>query len=141
MTFDELPLYEAIYDVVEDARNSESSDSPGSDAWIDDMGEARCREIQCRLPIGAPFSQSQMMTTWVKFRKAKNAALTVEVARAHGRVCFYRGRGKGECSGVINLDRIIPGSEGGKYTVENCMVACGRHNVERQDKSIEDYLA
>ena len=44
------------------------------------------------------------------------------------------------CSEELHLDRIIPGSKGGRYVVENCMLTCTKHNISRGDKSIEDYL-
>ena len=136
MRFDELPLYEAIYHVRREIAN------PGSDDWPHKRREELCRMIQQHLPIGAPFSMDQMVDAWLRFRKspASKTELTVQVAMAHGRTCFMRGRGKGECSDAIDLDRIVPGSRAGQYTVENCMVMCSYHNRQRNDRSLEEYM-
>jgi hypothetical protein len=143
MTFDDLPLFEAIYDL---RREMEMTDqSPGSDLWTTD--EDKRLELTQRLfrKLVANVDQ-KLIDAWMRFRKGsdvdgrKKLELTIEVARAHGRQCFYADRGLGECSSDIDLDRIVPGSRGGKYMVENCVIACGRHNRARGDKNIEELL-
>jgi len=141
MKFNELPLYEAVYDVVQ--QMIENGESPGSDKWTMFESETLARRIQQRLPIGAPFTKSEMMDAWIRFRKSvgRKAELIVETARKHGRHCFYRGRGLGECSDELSIDRIIPGSRGGQYDIRNCVIACLKHNEQRGDLSIEEYLS
>ena len=83
-----------------------------------------------------------MIHAWVGYRKnGGRNDLLIRCAKFHGRRCFFGARGLGECSDDIDLDRIIPGSRGGEYTVENCFLACSRHNRQRGDRSIEAYLA
>lgn len=38
-----------------------------------------------------------------------------------------------------SLDRVIPGSQGGSYSITNLVLACNTCNKSRQDKSIEDF--
>jgi len=143
MIFDDLPLYEAVYNVYQLA------DNPRSDSWLlPPKCERLCRMLQGELPIGAPFTMEQMLQVWGTFGRAltvegemKKSELIVLVARTHGRRCFYCGRGKGECSNEVTLDRIVPGSRGGKYTVENCMLACSAHNTQRGNQPLEQFLA
>jgi hypothetical protein len=136
MRFSELILYEAMYKVRQTLQN------PGSDDWINRAREELCRKIQGQMPIGAPFTAEQMIDAWVKYRKSPEGKteLTVKVALAHGEHCFMFGRGKGECSEEIDLDRIVPGVRGGQYTLENCIIMCSFHNRQRGDRSLEDYL-
>jgi len=143
MTFDELPLMEAIYDVRREMEAE--NECPGSDTWTSD----ETKRIELTQRILTRFSlnvDQQMIDAWIKFRKSsdadgkKKAEWIVEVARAHGNRCFYADRGLGECSNDVDLDRIIPGSRGGKYSVENCVISCGKHNRSRGDASIEDLL-
>ncbi len=74
-------------------------------------------------------------------RKNTKNRLKCDVSIAHGRNCFYANRGLGECSEEVELDRIVPESRGGRYTLENCLIACAKHNGARGDQSIEVYLA
>jgi hypothetical protein len=142
MTFSEIDLYEAIYDVR--AELERSGRSTGSDGLLIDLDrrEELCRMIQFRLPIGTPYSAAQMVDAWVAFRKRSDgkALLVVEIARSHGRQCFWKGRGLGNCSDDVSIDRLLPGSRGGLYTVANCVLACGTHNSMRRDRTIEEFL-
>jgi hypothetical protein len=140
--FDELPLYEAIYDVYR------TIDSPRSETWLyEPQKEELLRRIQRALPLDSPFSSRQMVEAWITFGKSgsvqegvKKVELAVVVGRVHGKRCFFFGRGLGDCSVEMSIDRIVPGSHGGKYTIENCILACCFHNSQRNDRSIEDYL-
>ncbi len=143
MTFDELPLFEAIYDLRREMETD--GEAPGSDSWTSDEGKRveLTRRLLAKLIANV---DQRFIDAWIRFRKGsdvdgkKKTELTIEVARAHGTRCFYANRGLGECSTDIDLDRIVPGSRGGKYTVENCVISCGRHNRSRGDASIEDLL-
>lgn len=140
MTFEEIPLYEAIHDVYR------MVDSPRADHWQrPPFNERLCRQIQACLPIGSPFLMEQMLVAWSLYGKSAAVAdgirkleLSVFVARAHGRQCFWANRGRGECSTEVQLDRLLPG---GPYCVENCVIACAFHNGQRGDRSVEAYLA
>jgi len=143
MTFDDIPLLEAIYDLRREMEDD--GECPGSDSWTSD--EEKRVELTRRLLGKLILNVNQrMIDAWIGFRKAsdadgrKKSELIVEVARAHGSRCFYADRGLGECSNDVDLDRIVPGSRGGKYSVENCIISCGRHNRSRGDANIENLL-
>jgi len=83
---------------------------------------------------------------WGSFRRNKvdedmhKKQLIVDVFNRDGARCFYAGRGLGDCSEDVQLDRIKPETRGGKYTIGNCVLACGCHNKMRGDKDLEDFL-
>ena len=135
MTFDELPIYETIHDVYP------TVDEPRSDVWLTERAAELCRMILSGMPI---YDRDAMLRAWSAYGKSPNCAgvkklaLAVMVARSHGRKCFWANRGKGECSEELTIDRLIAG---GPYSVENCVIACSRHNTQRNDRSIEDYLS
>lgn len=135
MTFDELPLYEAIHDV----RNQEN---PGIDMYRIEDQQKLVSLILARLVPPVPWGSSEIVNAWVAYRKLPNGKgpLTINVARAHGRKCFYANRGVGNCNNQVSIDRLIPGSREGEYTIENCVIACGFHNSQRNDQTIEEYL-
>jgi hypothetical protein len=141
MTFEDLILFEAVHDVYQEVENPRSSD------WlmVEEKRDELCRLIRSRLP----YDQEHLLRAWDQYGKSQKAeignelkklALTVIVARTHGRRCFFANRGKGACSNDVSIDRIVPGSRGGRYTVENCVLVCGSHNSQRGDKSVEEYL-
>lgn len=143
MRFDELPLYESVYDVYR------TVDNPRSEVWLIEQAkkEELVRRIQQALPMDAPYRSIDMVGVWIAFGKSSNvsesikkAELIVMVARMHGRRCFYAGRGLGDCSAELQIDRLIPGSRNGPYTVANCVLACSYHNSQRGDKNLEAYL-
>jgi 5-methylcytosine-specific restriction endonuclease McrA len=142
MTFAELHLYQAVYRVFG------SVDSPGSEDWT----RRRASEIY-KLVLheivdsegwtdqGIPYSREQVIDVWLDLRKNTKNRLKCQVSLIHGSHCFYASRGLGACSAEVELDRIVPASRGGEYTLENCLIACAQHNGTRGDRSIEDYLA
>lgn len=145
MRFDELPLLSAILAVRDEMEAK--GESSGADKWIVD-GEGR-RDLTHRVMqemIGD--ADQKIIDAWHKFRKGgtvdgggKKNEVLVLVYRNHGGKCFYANRGLGACSDEVHLDRILPDSRGGKYTVNNCVLACSTHNTMRGDKSIEDFLS
>lgn len=143
MTADELPTFIAIYRVERliDERRTAGEDLPpfGSDDWLIDP--ARRADLLSMIQSFLVPDES-LLRNYIRYRKSgdKRLRLMVEVAIAHGATCFFRGRGRGECSDEVDLDRIVPGSRGGEYTLENCQIACSRHNRERGDRTIEEYL-
>ncbi len=143
MKFQELDMLCAVYDV---RTNMEcANEQPGAEEWTTD--ETKRKELTRRIlqALGCTVQQ-RLIDAWIAFRKSSNVngkkklALLVEVARLHGRECFYANRGLGECSDEIDLERLIPETRGGQYTVENCVLSCSRHNRMRGDKSLEDML-
>lgn len=145
MKFQELDMLCAVYDV---RTNMEcANEQPGAEEWTTD--ETKRKELTRRIlqALGCTVQQILILIdVWIAFRKSSNVngkkklALLVEVARLHGRKCFYANRGLGECSDEIDLERLIPETRGGQYTVENCVLSCSRHNRMRGDKSLEDML-
>ena len=154
MTFDDIPLCEAVHDLYS-ALNDTSGNGqilgpgPRSDYWLKDPGRERlCRFIFERVPLTYVFRLNidRITEAFSTYGRTGNketygrTELLVEVARAHGRTCFYANRGKGACSPEVTLDRLVPGVRGGQYTIENCVLACSRHNSQRGDCTLEEYL-
>ena len=143
MTFDDLPLFDAIYSLRNEMESS--GENPGSDRWTTEE-DRRC-ELTKRI-MGKLMTDidQRLINAWQQFRKSptvngkKKMELIVEVFRLHGGTCFYRNRGLGECSPDIDLERLIPETRGGLYTPENCVLACCRHNRMRGDKDLESFL-
>ncbi len=142
MRFEQLPLYIAIYEFWQVCENRRS------DSWLTTKSEDLYYAIGRRLKPNIHFDMDEILSAWSAYGKSANAEgteqkkdeLTVQVAQIHGSKCFYLYRGVGECSDTVSLDRIIPGDRGGRYTVENCVICCKRHNSARNNKSIEDFL-
>lgn len=144
MTFDDLPLFDAIYQLRTEMEAA--GENPGSDSWTTE--EDKRRELAKRILSKLMSDVDQrLIDAWIRFRKSGNAngrkksELIVEVSRMHGGQCFYRNRGLGQCSQDIDLERLIPETRGGQYTVENCVIACCRHNRMRGDNDLEAFLA
>ena len=87
-------------------------------------------------------TNEMLIDAWIRFRDCPSRySLLVEVARTHGRSCFYANRGLGPCSEELDLDRLLPESRGGRYTLKNCVIACSRHNRMRGDMNVEEFLS
>jgi hypothetical protein len=136
MKFLQVDLYRAVYA----ARNSDL-DLP-VDPQSTTEREQIYRAIQAKLPPDVFYTLDDICSAWVGYRKnGRKHDLTVDVANAHGCRCFWANRGLGPCSDDLTVDRLVPGSLGGQYTVENCVVSCGRHNSKRGNRTIEEMLA
>jgi hypothetical protein len=142
MTFADLALYQAVYSVFGKV------DSPGSEDWTrrraSEIYKLVLHEIVDReawTDQGIPYSLDRVIDVWLDLRKNTKNRLKCQVSLIHGNYCFYANRALGACSEEVELDRIVPASRGGQYTLENCLIACGLHNGTRGDRSIEDYLA
>src|SRR5262249_12562791 len=90
---------------------------------------------------GIPYTPDRVVEVWRDIRKNQQIKLKCQVSIVHGCQCFYANRGLGECSDEVDLDRLIPESRGGKYTVENCVIACSFHNRASGDRNIEEFLS
>ena len=138
MQREDLDLYLAIHHVYPTVQN------PRSDRWIrGDLG-ALSRMVQDKMPPDAQFME-RVAAAWSAYGKSgivdnvdKRIKLVCEVAVAHGRECFWKNRGKGECSDDLTLGRLDHTRD---HTADNCVIECSRHNSTRQDKSIEQFLA
>lgn len=145
MKFEEIQLYQAI------ARAYQKAEKPRSAQWL----ISRQRDLYAMIvnemddfTLGVPWPLVDVIAAWDSYGKQSSMQggddtkidIICELAKFHSPHCFYRNRGRGECSGEVDLDRIFPGSRGGIYTVENCVISCSKHNRQRQDKSIEDFI-
>ena len=142
MRFNELPLYQAVYRVYCGV------EKPGSDDWISKNAKAAYKLVLTQIvedeawtPEGIPYPLERVVEVWRELRKVVKTRLKCEVSSLHGCRCFYADRGVGPCSDDVDLDRIIPESRGGEYTVANCVIACSFHNRSRGDGTIEQFLA
>jgi len=140
MLFDELPIYTAIYHLKRDGRNGLPAD-PQTDRERELVADSIHSYLHAANKYGV-FSMDQLLAAWRDYRKSAGgkAELAVRLAENFGGQCFYGPRRPTPCSPVVSVDRLVPGSRGGKYTVRNCVLACKFHNSERGDKPIEDYL-
>lgn len=141
MTFDDLPLYQAVHKVYQ------AVEQPGSDDWISHNAKRAYSLVLTEIvnsggwtEQGIPWSMERVVEVWRDLRKAPKARLKCEVSLTHGSRCFYANRNAGPCSAEVDLDRIIPESRGGQYTLENCIIVCSAHNRARGDRLIEDFL-
>lgn len=135
MTFDELTLVTAIRRL---------------DAGAADLitGQQRLQfalqvqEIYCRHSGDTrfPFSVDDVIGAYMKLRKNVDTRIKADIAIAHGATCFWRNRGKGECSEDAEAGHLVARTNGGELTVANAMIECRKHNNERREKSIDEYL-
>lgn len=81
------------------------------------------------------------INSFLAFRKnpTKNQIIA-DLSDAGAESCFYEGRGLGQCSTDVSLDRIIPGSQGGEYSFQNCVLSCSFHNSQRGDQDFSQYI-
>lgn len=149
MKFDELPLYCAIHRVRERIKYTSEcgqGDSVSSSFW--ERGEGAV-ELTKMIAEELVTTQNDLyVSAFVRYRKSQNtdsdgqkkldiiAQLCSDTPE-----CFYKNRGLGPCSDEVDLDRILPGSKGGEYTVANCVLSCSTHNRQRGDRDFVDYLA
>lgn len=141
MLFDELLLYRAVFNV------RSSIPKPSAEKWTGTHRRFMYALVLDRLvkepewPEAAlPWSLEKTVWAWLHLRKVKKTRLTCIVANVHGPRCFWANRVPGECSEELDLDRLVTGSHGGRYTVENCIISCSFHNRSRNDRTVEEYL-
>ncbi len=138
MKHEDLDLYLAIHEVYREVPN------PRSDKWLTSELGTLCRLIQERMPPDPQFTQA-VSGAWAAYGKSaviddagKRIELTCKVALAHGRECFWKERGKGQCSDDLTLGRV---DHTRPHSMQNCIIECSRHNTSRQTKSIDEFLA
>lgn len=143
LTFDELPLQEAVRKIFEipDFVRSET-------LLITDTGrEWILQNVISRLPsslIGY-YRFEHILLSVNHFRKLSKDSLQKRlIVLEHARnmnvaCCFYEGKVSTECSCEVDLDRVKPGKRGGKYSVENTVLSCSKHNRQRGCKEVALY--
>ena len=143
ITFDDLPLQEAVRRLFEDPQFVRTEalliEQEGRE-WV-------LQKVIANLPndcIGR-YSFERILLSVNQFRKLnqehlKKRLIILEHARkmTHPE-CFYRGKVGTDCSNEVDLDRVRPGKRGGEYTVENTVLSCSRHNRQRGCKEVAEY--
>jgi hypothetical protein len=143
ITFDDLPLQEAIRKLFEE------SDFVRSEALlISDRGrEWILQKIIANLPHGlvGAYRFEHILLSVNQFRKlnkehlAKRLLILEHARKMQKAECFYKGKLITDCSYEVDLDRVKPGKRGGAYAIENTVLSCSRHNRSRGSKEVEAF--
>ncbi len=140
LTFDDLPLQEAIKKLFEDAEFVRSES-----LLITDVGrEWVLQKVISSLPkdLIGHFRFEHILLSVNQFRKLnqdhiQKRLIILEHARNMRKPrCFYGGKVGTPCSEEIDLDRVKPGKRGGDYTVDNTVLSCSKHNRQRGCKEV-----
>lgn len=143
ITFDDLPLIEAIRRLFEDKTYIKSEAT-----LISDTGrEWTIQRIISLLPheLAGAYRFEHILLLVNQFRKlnkihANKRAIILDHAREQIKPqCFYKGKVGTPCSAEVDLDRIKPGKRGGLYTTENTVLSCSKHNRSRGCIEVELY--
>lgn len=140
MTFEEIPLYRAIYNVRKGGAILPADPVLPKDR--DNVAQYIHEHLPEYMKYGGPYLRGDMLKGWRDYRKMSDgkAELTVLVGAHSGDRCFWSGRVSGACTPDATLERLTPGKRGGEYTLANCVLACGSHNSARGDKTVEEFL-
>lgn len=143
LTFDDLPLQEAVKKLFDDPDFIRSES-----LLITDVG----REWILQKVIGAlpqdligHFRFEHILLSVNQFRKlGRDAVQKRMIILEHARNlrkpgCFYRGKVPTPCTNQIDLDRVKPGKRGGEYSVDNTVLSCSKHNRQRGCKEVVEY--
>jgi hypothetical protein len=143
VTFDDLPLQEAIRKLFDDP------DFVRSEALlISDQGrEWILQKVIANLShdLVGTYRFEHILLSVNQFRKlnkehlAKRLLILEHARKMQKSECFYNGKVSTECSREVDLDRVKPGKRGGAYTVENTVLSCSRHNRSRGSKEVEAF--
>lgn len=143
LTFDDLPLQEAIRQLFDDP------DFVRSEALLitDEGREWILQKVIATLPkeLIGHYRFEHILLSVNQYRKmcqkhVQKRLIVLEHARKMTTAeCFYRGKVGTPCSDQVDLDRIKPGARGGGYSVENTVLSCSRHNRQRGCKEVVAY--
>jgi len=143
LTFDDLPLQEAIRKLFEDPEFVRSEA-----LLITDVGrEWILQKVIGSLPqdlIGR-FRFEHILLSVNQFRKLnkdhvqKRLIILDHARNMKNHRCFYHGKVVTPCSDEIDLDRVKPGKRGGEYSVDNTVLSCSRHNRQRGCREVVEY--
>lgn len=135
MTFDELALCIAIENA------GRCSDTPKTNAQRQSLALRVFREwLVMHSESIFPFSIDQIVQWDTNIRKQTSTRTKIEVARLHGRCCFWLNRDKGPCCDTAECGHLWQNCFGGPMTKENCVIECRSHNNQRREMSVEDYI-
>ena len=139
----DLPLQIAIRDLFD------KPEFPKSESiLITDIGrEFVLQQIISRLPrpLLGSYRFEHILLSVNQFRKLnqdardKRLIVIAHAEKANVHECFYKGKVSTPCTDEVDLDRVKPGHRGGRYTVDNTVLSCSRHNRERGCKEAEAY--
>ena len=143
ITFDDLPLLEAVKKLFEDPEFVRTEA-----LLIEEQGrEWVLQKVIANLPKGniGKYRFEKILLSVNQFRKLNQAHLKKRlIILEHARKmttpeCFYKGKVGTECSNEVDLDRVKPGRRGGEYTVQNTVLSCSRHNRQRGCQEVVNY--
>lgn len=143
ITFDDLPLLEAIYQLFQDPEYVKSELT-----LISDVGrEWTLQKVITLLPhhMVGKYRFERILLLVNQFRKlGKEHRFKRDIILQHARnmsiaQCFYKGKLSTACSEEIDLDRIKPGKRGGAYSIENTVLSCSKHNRSRGCAEVESF--
>jgi len=143
LTFDDLPLQEAIKRLFEDPNFVKSEillitdegrewilQNVVADLPVDMIGKYRFEHILLSVNQFRKLNKEQLQKRHIILEHARNM-------RNPG--CFYGGKMSTECSNAVDLDRVKPAKRGGEYTVENTVLSCSKQNRQRGCKEVVNY--
>jgi hypothetical protein len=143
ITFEDLPLQEAIRKLFEDPEFVRTES-----LLIEERGrEWVLQKIIANLPLNwiGKYRFEHILLSVNQFRKLNQQHLKKRlIILEHARKmtvfeCFYKGKVSTECSNEVDLDRVKPGKRGGEYTIENTVLSCSKHNRQRGCKEVVEY--
>lgn len=143
LTFDDLPLAEAIRQLFESENYIKSEATLISDAGR----EWTLQKVISLLPheLAGKYRFERILLLANQFRKlnkehAEKRRIILDHARGMTKPqCFYFGKLGTPCSDEVDLDRIKPGVRGGLYAIENTVLSCSRHNRSRGCTEVEKF--
>lgn len=143
LTFDDLPLQEAVRLLFEDTEFVRSEA-----LLITDTGrEWVLQKVISNLPghLVGHYRFEHILLSVNQFRKlskehVQKRLIILEHARnMKDAGCFYAGKVSTACSREVDLDRVKPGKRGGVYSVDNTVLSCSKHNRQRGCREVVDY--
>ena len=139
----DIPLWLAIHKVFPEFEAE--GKFPRADKWQRE-GPARlevCSRVLAAMAHTVSW-QEQILKKWASYKRDGEKSPTpilCERLLVDGSVCFWYGRGKGECSDELDMAHVISDSKGGDKNFANSIIECSHHNRSRGTKTIEEYLA
>lgn len=143
ITFDDLPLLEAIRQLFDDPTYVRSEL-----ALITDSGREEILQRVISLldhSLVGKYRFEHILLCVNQFRKlGKKSREKRLIVLDHAKKmkephCFYQGKVATPCSDEIDLDRVKPGKREGEYTLENTVLSCSKHNRSKGCKAVEEF--
>ena len=143
ITFDDLPLLEAIRQLFDDPVHVRSEATLISDAGR----EWTLQKVISLLPheMVGKYRFERILLLVNQFRKLnkehrfKRLLILQHANNMTTAQCFYSGKVSTLCSEEIDLDRIKPGKRGGEYSMKNTVLSCSKHNRSRGCTEVEKF--